>query len=288
MYNWNGFQYVMALEEGGTMRRAAELLGTNATTVSRNIKRMYEQHGTMLFSMQKGGNWETTPDGKEFLNLALEFKVKLDRLKLMGEEVGERQQIIVTSVEFLLAEYLTPCMNELTKQMPNVEIALIGADRRLSLAYGQAHLALRFGRPTEGNLVASKIASISFGCWVPKDQQDAREWVGLPEELDWTPEMQMGYDVFGKPPFHRASSFDAVRKVAASCGYGAVGPCIVMHSGGALVPRPDSPSVERDVWSVIHETNKLNHAPTEVRQWARDTIVISQNRLRERHSCAPK
>lgn len=286
MYNWNGFQYVLALHEGGTMRQAAELLGTNATTVSRHIKRMSEQHGTMLFSMQKGGNWEITPDGKELLRLALEFKVKLDRLKLIEGESDDRQEIIVTSVEFLLAEYLTPQVGKCVRDFPQIDISLIGADRRLSLAYGQAHLALRLGRPTEGNLVASKIAEIPFGCWVPRDKPHVRDWVGLPEELDWTPEMELGYKVFGRPPRYRVSSFDALQKAAVSGGFAAVGPCIVMCRNGLLVPKDNTESVQREVWSVIHESNKLNSGLQQVRQWARDTIVDLHAQLRHEARCA--
>jgi len=279
MYDWNGFQYVLALDEGGTMRQAANLLGTNATTVSRHVKRMSEVHGVMLFTMHKGGNWVITPEGKELLRLALGFREKLRKLDLSKGADVDRQPITVTSIEFMLAHYLAPHVSDILDECPDVDISLLGADRRLSLAYGEAHLALRFGRPTEGNLLASRIAGIRFRVWAPPRTQPKR-WIGLQESLDWTPEMKMGHEFFGCPPSLRVSSFAAARRAAIDTGFGAIGPTAVMLADDALAPVEGTTIVERDVWSVIHESNKLNMRLVSVRDWARCAVLGTQAKMR--------
>lgn len=246
MKDWNGFQYVMALDIGGTMRQAANLLGTNATTVSRHVKRMSADHGVMLFEMHKGNNWVITPEGKELLRLAIEFREKLRNLDLSNGVDIERQKITVTSIEFLVTHYLAPHVHQLLVDCPDTDIELLGADRRLSLAYGEAQLALRFGRPTEGSLLASKIAVLAYFVWSRKGDCP-KDWIGLPEAMDATQEMQIGHIFFGKPPVIRVTSFAAARRAAIETGLGVIGPVATMSAGKDLAIIESAGSAEREI-----------------------------------------
>jgi DNA-binding transcriptional LysR family regulator len=270
MHDWNDYQYILALDEGGTMKQAANLLGTNATTVSRHIKRLSEEHGVMLFSGNKGGNWSITDEGKTLLRVAKEINKKLDSLDLAPSK--SRQIIKISSIEFLFSHYLAPQLGTGLGAFPDTEIHFLGTDRRLSLAYGEADIAFRFGRPEEGNLMASKIATIRYDVWSAPGTKP-KDWIGLEEDLDWTPEMKFAAAYFGRPPIARMSSFVAARRGAISAGLGVVGPGAVMKQGGDLVPIAGAGSSERDVWSVIHETNKLNTRLAQVRSWAKAAVI---------------
>ncbi|UWQ99853.1 LysR family transcriptional regulator [Rhodobacteraceae bacterium S2214] len=275
MMDWNDLQYVLALKEGGTMKQAAILLRTDPTTVSRHIKRIAIHFETDLFKMQKGGKWVLTTQGEELTTLAKNFKKGLDQFQLGEGGSTECETIVITSLEFLLTHYLSPKIESGMNCFPDTKLSLVAADRRLSLAYGEADIALRFGRPTEGHLITSKIADISFDL-VQLRGTKPKEWIGLQEDLDWTPDMRGGVGHFGKPPILRVSSYAAAREAAIATGHATVGPSVIMREGGQLETMPDTSPVHREVWSVIHETRRLSQRLAAVRTWIKNAVLEMQ------------
>lgn len=280
MYDWNDLQFVIALNEAGTMKRAAELLKTDPTTVSRHIKRLSEKLDVMIFLMQKGGKWELTKEGEQLLEFAIEFKNRYERLH--GElKNGERLNTIkITSIEFLLTNYLAPELGSFTGRFPKARVELIGADKRLSLAYGEADLALRFGRPQEGSLIASKIAEIQMLIWAPEGYI-GHDWVGLSADLDWTPEMQAALERFGRQPSVRVTSYAAARNAAEILGIAAVGPNATMGQSTMMVPLTEQVPTKREVWSVIHESRRMDSQLSIVRDWVKQAVVSRQAALNQ-------
>jgi len=261
------------------MRRAAELLGTNPTTVSRRIKGISERLGVMLFQMHKGGDWTITEEGRRLLDAATTFRDKLDNLKLDSAEQAARVSIKITSIEFLLANYLACDLAAGLDCYPETQIELLGSDKRFSLAYGEADLALRFGRPVEGQLIASKIAEVEFGLWSSSGQLTP-DWIGLRETLDWTPEMEHGLKIFDRAPLVRVSSYSAAREAAKSLGLATIGPASIMMQERSIKPIQQIDPVIREVWSVIHESRKLDQRLQAIREWAKIAILKKQRSVR--------
>lgn len=257
------------------MKRAAALLKTDPTTVSRHIKRISTQLSADLFHLSKNGQWGLTPKGTELTILAQQFRDNLNRLHLGDAVLGESETVVITSLEFVLTHYLAPHMAVGMRCYPDTRIALLGSDKRLSLAYGEADIALRFGRPTEGQLVASKITDIPFASFA-RPGTTPSDWIGMSENLDWTPEMRLGFQHFERPPLLRVSSFAAAREMAAATGLAAVGPPVIMRHGNRLAPLPGVKSVNREVWSVIHETRRYSARLQAVREWVRKAMVDAQ------------
>jgi DNA-binding transcriptional LysR family regulator len=280
MLDWNDLKYVLALRDGGTMKQAAVLLKTDPTTVSRHVKRISTLLNADLFRMMKGGNWVLTPRGVEVTILAQKFKENLDQLYSRNGEVEESETINVTSLEFILTHYIAPHLSAGLACFPDTKITLIGSDKRLSLAYGEVDIALRFGRPTEGQLLTSKIADVCFEMFATPDVTPT-DWIGMQPDLDWTPEMRLGHEHFGKPPVVRVSSFAAAREAAAATGLAAIGPCVIMRNGSPLVKIPNSPEVEREVWSIIHETRRHSQRLSAVREWIKNAVLETQSLQRQ-------
>lgn len=278
MINWNHLQYVLALKDGGTMKEAAMLLKTDPTTVSRNIKSISASLGTSLFLMEKSGRWVPTPTGERFILLAQDFKTGIDSLKNADGADKESNTVTVTSLDFFLTHYIAPNLGAKIPGFPEVSLNLVASERRLSLAYGEADIALRFGRPVQGQLVASKVASISYHVYAATGARPT-QWIGLREELDEMVDMQMGFHTFGCPPQMRVSSYVAAREAALATGFAAIGPAIVMQKGGGLKPLADVKSVSRDVWSVIHETRQFSKRLKATRDWLKATIALNQERF---------
>lgn len=257
------------------MKRAAELLGTNPTTVSRHLSRLSDDIGQSLYARAKDGSCSLTVEGEKLKTLAAGFKDEIANLDFSEMEGEAPAQITITSLEFLLTHYLAPELKNAPEVVKECEIQLVGTDKRLSLAYGEADLALRFGRPVDGQLIASKIAEIEFDIWVPEGRTPT-DWVGFQEDLEWTPEMQFALKYFGRPPAIRVSSFAAARNAAVSLGMGAIGPSAVMMSSPELSKLPTATPIRREVWSIIHESQRRNQRLGEVRKWVREAVQAVQ------------
>ncbi|MDA9207362.1 LysR family transcriptional regulator [Octadecabacter sp.] len=262
--DWNDLRYLLALQEGGTMKRAAELLHTSASTVSRHIQHLSENCGDMLVQPTKGEVWALTPLALKLTAVARGFD---EDLSLLNEPKSEQSlNISITSLDFVLTYFLAPELKSARLAMPHLNLSLLSSDKRLSLAFGEADVALRFGRPDEGQLVSKRVASVPFRIWRNK-QNTTSDWVGMIEAFDWTPDMQLAYQVFGKPPLFRASSYAAAKKAAVSIGVNTIGPDAVLAACSKFEKDDTIGPVDRELWRVIHESRRLDKNLQQFNAW---------------------
>ncbi len=256
MDNWDDLRFVVALARYGSMANAARHLRTNTATVSRRIKRLNQSADTVLF--QKGATeWELTPEGQRLYDLAASFGEELESFEA-SSHTSERavQTVRVTSLEFLNALVLSPAIKSFRQNHPNIALELSATDRNVSLAYGEADIALRLSRPSEGRLVARRIADIKMGVFGQKGSKD-NDWIGLPYELDWTPEMKNGHAHFGCEPALRISSFVGILTAMEETGLSGIAPQFLADACGPYeLLQPKEERCIREVWMLVHETRK--------------------------------
>ena len=85
--------------------------------------------------------------------------------------------------------------------------------------------------------------------------------------------MALAKDYFGCEPTIRVSSFAAARNAAISLGLCVVGPTAVMARSAGLVRVGDSDGVDREVWSVVHESKRNSPSIAVVRKWAKSALL---------------
>lgn len=262
--DWNNLRYLLALHEGGTMKRAGELLNTSATTVSRHIHALSKECGEMLAQPTKGEAWSLTPYALQLIDVAERFFDQLSQLKETGNE--ETRQISITSLDFVLTYYIAPALKDARAALPGVKFSLLSSDRRLSLAFGEADIALRFGRPQEGHLLSKKIATLPFRIW-RNTRNDTTDWVGMSEDLDWTPDMQLAFSTFRKPPAVRTTSYAAAKRAAVALGFNTIGPDTVFADSKTLIQNDDVGCADRELWRIIHESRRLDATVQAYKDW---------------------
>lgn len=270
MQNWDDFRFILALSNAGSMSLAAKYLNTDATTVSRRVNRLSSEYGLNLFRKTKG-SWLLTNAGEEFVRAASDFNHEISRLRRVKEEALSGIHVTVNSSEFVIAEFLAPNIKQLDALKSGFSLSLEASDRRISLAYGEADIALRLIRPRSGRLIGSKVGAIPMRCYQHKDSTTDK-WVGLPQELDWTPEMRLAFEVFGHPPDLRVPNFDSMLQVAESMEWGAVGPKSIFDRSDLLTPKEEKRNITREVWAVIHESRRDDQSLKIVRDWVRNCM----------------
>jgi DNA-binding transcriptional LysR family regulator len=88
--------------------------------------------------------------------------------------------IRITTTRTLADLWLIRQLGSLRRSRPNVALEILTTNRNLSLARGEADIALRLARPVEGELIARKVASLGYSfytaasCAPVADARDAR------------------------------------------------------------------------------------------------------------------
>lgn len=268
MQNWDDFRFVLALANAGSMALAAKYLNTDATTVSRRVTRLSAEYGLSLFRKTKG-SWVLTNAGERFVAAASQFDAEVEKLKRKKDGKLSGHSVTLNTTEFIITDFLSPNIDKLAPVTEGFHLTMTCSDKRISLAYGEADIALRLSRPIEGRLIGSRVGRIGIGLYAPPDSAP-KNWVGLTQDLDWTPEMQMALQFFGKPPDLRLPSFVGIRTSAAVLGWAGVGPHSVMLKNQGLVRYQPKLETKRDVWTVIHETRRDDISIKVVKAWVKE------------------
>jgi DNA-binding transcriptional LysR family regulator len=267
MENWDDLRFVVGLARYGSMANAARHLRTNTATVSRRIKRINETSHTGLF--QKGASkWELTAEGHRLYEMSSAFADDLLAFSAsLKSAESTKQTIRVTGLEFLVNEILSPSLASFVDSNPKVTLELSANDRNVSLAYGEADIALRLSRPTEGRLGAKRIADIRMGVFGVAGYA-GQKWIGLPFELDHTPEMKNGFEYFNCQPSLRMPSFQSIIYGMQSTGIAGIGPEVMIRKHSNFAPLQPLPEMRvREVWLLFHETRKQDQALRDTCKW---------------------
>ena len=277
MDNWDDLRFVIALARYGSMANAARHLRTNTATVSRRIKRLNESAHTALF--QKGATeWELTAEGRRLYEIAASFGEELDTFHSATHESDlSFQTVRVTGLEFLNDRILSNTIDVFHANHPNITLELSATDRNVSLAYGEADIALRLSRPNEGRLMTRRIANVNMGAFARAGQHSS-DWIGLPYELDWTPEMKFGASFFGRPPAFRMSSFSSILNGMERTGLSGIAPHFMAAPFQKLemLHAPKDACV-REVWMLVHETRKADAGVRHTCKWIEESVAKALN-----------
>ena len=274
MQNWDDLKYLLALEQQGTLTKAAQQLGTNLTTVSRHIKRLSETYKETLVQMHRGGEWSLTEHGTRFVEAARRCQSEIEQLS--GDGTYE-SDLTISTLEFIAVSYLAPKLERLSARQNGIDLTINCGDENVSLAYGEADLAIRLGRPKSGRLFVSKLGDVEMSIFTP-DGKHSTEWIGLPQEYDWVPEMQLAFAHFQSQPTIRLGSFSGIRRLSFEMGIAAVGPTKMFEGWNGLAKMPGTTGhAYREAWCIHHEGRRQDEKLAKLREWVK--TCFSANRL---------
>lgn len=169
--NWNDYRLLLALARAESLAGAADMLGLNATTVSRRVKAMEASAGTALILREGTGRAQLSQLGRSLADLAEKMEQHGNAGEiLVGRDAPLSGTVRLTAVPFLLNRMIVPRIAAFTARHPDLNVSLIPDGQNLSLTRREVDVAIRFGEPREGGtaVLVRKIGSVAFSVFTSK------------------------------------------------------------------------------------------------------------------------
>ncbi|MGI3902437.1 MAG: LysR family transcriptional regulator [Janthinobacterium lividum] len=160
--DWQDVRIFVTLARHGSLSAAARTLSVNHATISRRLQSLEESLGEKLVERRREG-YVLTPAGAHALEAASDMEQAahvLGRGTLDGAPSG---LVRINAPPALSIGFLTSRLVTLAARHPRLDIDLTSNHRPISLERHEADIAIRFGRPGDGDVVARPLVTVGYG-----------------------------------------------------------------------------------------------------------------------------
>ena len=160
--DWQDVRIFLALARHGSLSAAARTLSVNHATISRRLRSLEESLGDRLVERRPEG-YVLTPAGTHALEAAVDMEQAaqvLGRGALDGTPSG---LVRINAPPALSISFLASRLASLASRHPRLDIDLASNHRSISLERHEADIAIRFGRPGDGDVLARPLATVGYG-----------------------------------------------------------------------------------------------------------------------------
>lgn len=264
--NWDDLRVLLAVSRAESLAGASDLLGFDATTVSRRIRGLEKRAGAALINRDRSGRSQLTHIGQQLADRAEQMEQHANAADaLIGKDTPLSGTVRLTAVPFLLNRLLAPRLAEFSQLHPSLIVSLIPDSQNLSLTRREVDVALRFGEPREGGsaVLAQKIGRVMFSVFTAKDSlevaSEERPWLvydpvaaHLPQAA-WTEELARRTN--GLRSQLLMHDLETAFETALATPARAVLPVTFARRDRRLTEfklQPKMPDMARDVWLLRH------------------------------------
>ncbi len=291
--DWSDYQAFLAIARAGQLARAAQVMGVDATTMGRRLRRLEARLGATLFEQTREGQ-VLTEAGEALLG---RVEAMAQAASGIGEGAGGAGALSGT-LRISVSEgfgtwFLPPLLPDFVRAHPALTLDLVASSGFLSPSKREADIAVTLSRPKAGPVIARKLSDYALRLYaspayladagVPAraaDLAQGHRLVGYIPDLLYAPELRYLDDLHpGLTATLRSSSINAQhRLIAAGAGMGVL-PCFIGDADPALVPVLPKRRILRSFWIVTH---KDTHNLARVRagkDWLADVVQHGRERL---------
>lgn len=165
-FDWNRARAFLVTAEEGSLSAAARALGLVQPTLGRQVTALEEELGVALFE-RVGRALVLTPSGLDLLEHVRAMGEAAGRVSLAAS--GQSQllegSVTITASEIMAAFVLAPIILTLRERHPGIEIELVASNVAKDLRRREADIAVRSFRPTQPDLVATKVRESPVGIY---------------------------------------------------------------------------------------------------------------------------
>jgi molybdate transport repressor ModE-like protein len=160
--DWQDIRIFLALGRHGSLSAAARALSVNHATISRRIQSLEAAVGEKLVERRPEG-YLLTSAGTRTMERAVEMEAAVQALERKGADQSPRGLVRVNAPPGLSQGFLVEHLATVPSQYPGLDIELASDIRSISLDRHQADIAIRVGRPTDGDFLAKQLGRMAYG-----------------------------------------------------------------------------------------------------------------------------
>lgn len=267
MADWENLRYFAAVARSGTFLGAAKELGVEHATVARRVSRLEAELGVRLVD-RRGKRLTMTPAGIRIATMAGQITGQVQAIEraASGERAEVSGEVTISAPPAFAAAMLAEPLVELRRAHPRLRLRVLGETRYASLGQRETDIAIRFGRPTTGNLTASKVGAITFRLYgnpeyLASTAPDDRSFIGYDEELDGALQQMAVRRFAGAAELALRLNTVELQVAMVKAGGGlAMLPDFLAAGNSSLALASDEAAIDREVWLVFH-TDLKGSAP---------------------------
>ncbi|MEJ2043799.1 MAG: LysR family transcriptional regulator [Reinekea sp.] len=169
-FDWQWWQYFLALAEHGSLSRAAEQLSVSQPTLSRQLLAMEKTLGQTLFDRSTKG-LALTAFGQSLLEECQQMQHSAHRLQrlVQGQDQELHGRVRLSANELMALYYLPDVLPDFMARYPALSVEIEVSNRASSLDKRDADIALRMFRPTQLDLICRHLFDIELGFYAHRD-----------------------------------------------------------------------------------------------------------------------
>jgi molybdate transport repressor ModE-like protein len=261
--DWEDIRVFVALARHGSLSATARALSITHATVSRRIQSLEQALGEKLVERRPDG-YVLTPAGTRLLGPASDMEAAAGLLGRGGADDSPKGLVRINAPPSLTQGFLVARLAALAARHPALDIDIATDVRTVSLERRETDIALRFGRPLDGDVIARQMATLGFGFYATPewrrriDDGAVPVFVGFDEANAHLPEAAWLAQQFPRARMAFRANSQIAQSAAAKAGAGiALLPHFVGREDDALVPCPlDRPPPSRELWLLTRRLDR--------------------------------
>lgn len=265
--DWEDVRVFVALARHGSLSAAARALAINHATVARRVLSLEEAVGEKLVERRPDG-YLLTPAGSRLLGPASEMEAAAAAFARGGGDDRPHGLVRINAPPTLAQGFLVERLARLAVQEPGLDIDVATDVRSVSLERRETDIALRYGRPQDGDVIARMLSVIGFALYATAEYGerlaagDPLAFVGFDEQNAHLPEAVWLARHYPQARMSFRTSSQLAQAAAARAHAGvALLPCFLGKADPALRPVPlEHQPPDRELWLITRRQDKKDVA----------------------------
>jgi DNA-binding transcriptional LysR family regulator len=160
--DWQDIRVFLALGRHGSLSAAARALSVNHATIARRLHALEAALGEKLVERRPDG-YILTPAGTRTLAAAGDMEAAVGTLGRGGRDDTPRGRVRVNAPPSLSQGFLIGRLATIPARYPALDIDLAADLRVVSLERHETDIAVRLGRPQDGDVLARPLVTMGYG-----------------------------------------------------------------------------------------------------------------------------